>query len=114
MDAAAGARRRPAARRREVAAAAACSAAASVPEAPPPPGRRRPYRYPFSPVALFTVLSPIFMPCRPWHATSVTEWSSYTKKPYPLLFPVSGSTTSLNDFVGPNASTSSLTMGSVR
>ena len=70
----------------------------------------------FSPVALFTVsvLSPIFMPCRPWHATSVTEWSSYTKKPYPLLFPVSGSTTSLNDFVGPNASTSSLTMGSVR
>mmetsp|Transcript_5098 Transcript_5098/g.22784 ORF Transcript_5098/g.22784 Transcript_5098/m.22784 type:complete len:215 (+) Transcript_5098:282-926(+) len=58
--------------------------------------------------------SPIFIPCRPWHATSVTEWSWYTKNPYPLLLPVSLSTTSWNCFVGPNASTSSLTIASVR
>mmetsp|Transcript_8156 Transcript_8156/g.32177 ORF Transcript_8156/g.32177 Transcript_8156/m.32177 type:complete len:271 (-) Transcript_8156:645-1457(-) len=58
--------------------------------------------------------SPIFIPCKPWHATSVTEWSWYTKKPYPLLLPVSLSTTSWNCFVGPNASTSSLTIASVR
>mmetsp|Transcript_10877 Transcript_10877/g.50243 ORF Transcript_10877/g.50243 Transcript_10877/m.50243 type:complete len:211 (-) Transcript_10877:844-1476(-) len=58
--------------------------------------------------------SPIFIPCSPWHAVSVTVWFSYTKNPYPLLLPVSLSTTSVNDFVGPNASTSSLTWGSVR
>mmetsp|Transcript_13868 Transcript_13868/g.45867 ORF Transcript_13868/g.45867 Transcript_13868/m.45867 type:complete len:217 (-) Transcript_13868:903-1553(-) len=96
--------------------------------APSPPGTAYPYpagacgaavpcdAAPLLSPALFTVsvFSPIFMPCKPWHATSVTLGSWYTKKPYPLLLPVSGSITNLNDFVTPNASTNSLTIWSVR